>query len=50
MKFLWVKTLQRQEHIIRNLALEHDIVEEEKEDDLKEVAVTQVEEKIEAAN
>ena len=48
--FMGKNTPERQEYIIRNLRFEHDIVEEEeKEDDLKEVAVTQEEEKIEAA-
>lgn len=48
--FMGKNTPERQEYIIRNLRFEHDIVEEEeKENDLKEVAVTQEEEKIEAA-
>ena len=48
--FMGKNTPERQEYIIRNLRFEHDIVEEEeKEDDLKQVAVTQEEEKIEAA-
>ena len=48
--FMGKNTPERQEYIIRNLRFEHDIVEEEeKEDDLKQVAVTQEEEKNEAA-
>ena len=44
--FMGKNTPERQEYIIRNLRFEHDIVEEEeKENDLKEVAVTQEEEK-----
>ena len=44
-------TPERQEYIIRNLRFEHDIVEEEeKENDLKEVAVTQEEEKSKLPN